>query len=92
MSLGYEDFYIAAIIHCGGIDQRQYPRTHCNYKEYMDNEFMSSDLLKNFVYSGCKPNMITAGIDFLKHTYLDREGQYVAKIQKGLIISLAGTH
>jgi hypothetical protein len=58
----------------------------------MDIEFMSSDLLKIFVYSGRKPNTITAGIDFLKHTYLDREGQYVAEIQKGLIISLAGTH
>jgi len=32
-----------------GIDQCQYPRTHCNYKKYMDIEFMSSNLLKKFV-------------------------------------------
>jgi hypothetical protein len=29
-----------------GINQCEYPRTHCNYKEYKDFEFMSSNLLK----------------------------------------------
>jgi hypothetical protein len=39
-----ERHQITAIIHCGAIDQRQYLRTHCNYEEYMDIGFMSSDL------------------------------------------------
>ena len=45
----------AARIQRVGIIQRQYPRTHCYYKEYMDIEIMSSNLLKNIVNSGIKP-------------------------------------
>ncbi len=33
----------------GSIDQVKYHRTHCNYKEYIDFDSMSSNLLKNIV-------------------------------------------
>jgi hypothetical protein len=36
----------------GGIDPVKYHRTHCNYKEYIDFDFMSSNLLKNIVDEG----------------------------------------
>ena len=44
--------YLIAMVPERDIDQCQCPRTHCNYKEYMDFGFMSSNLLKNIVYSG----------------------------------------
>jgi hypothetical protein len=36
----------------GSIDQGKHHRTHCNYKEYIDFDFMSSNLLKNIVDEG----------------------------------------
>jgi hypothetical protein len=59
-----ERFQITAIVHCGDIDQHQYSRTHCNYEEYMDIDFMSSNLLKNILYSGSKPNSILSRLGF----------------------------
>ena len=39
----------------GSIDQGKHHRTHCNYKEYIDFEFMSSNLLEKLFVGNAQP-------------------------------------